>query len=516
MSSRTIAIWCPDWPVTAARVAAGAPGDAPAAVFAAGRVVACDHPARAAGIRRGLRRREAQARYPDLLVLHRDEAVEARLFEPYVLALESIAPGVEITRPGLAAIGARGPSRYFGGETAVVHALSRALAGLGADVLIGIADGAFAAGQAARQALIVPPGESARFLADLPVDALDPFGTSGLVDLLGRLGLRTLGAFAALPARDVLDRFGPDGAWAHRQAGGHDDRPVAGRRPPAEFSVELRLEPPVERADTVTFSARESAERFVTGLAARGLACTCLELQVSSEHDEQVLRRWRHAGVLGTGDVLDRVRWQLEAWLSGPNRPSAGVSLLRLVPVETVPVGTHQQALWGGTGTGDERAQRALARVQTLLGHGSVRTAAVQGGRTPGQRTQLVPWGDAPEPVRSPAAPWPGRLPAPAPSVLIDPPRPIRVLDAAGHPVTVTERGAVPMPPTSLGLDGGNALAIEAWAGPWPYDERWWDAASAQRCARFQLVDARGRAYLVRCTLGRDASPGWALEGVYD
>jgi len=24
------------------------------------------------------------------------------------------------------------------------------------------------------------------------------------------------------------------------------------------------------------------------------------------------VRRWRHAGVLGTSDVLDRVRWQLE------------------------------------------------------------------------------------------------------------------------------------------------------------------------------------------------------------
>ena len=93
-------------------------------------VVACSHPARMAGVRRGMRRREAQSRCPDLVVLPRDEVGEARAFEPVVSAIESIAPGVEITRPGLAAIGAQGPTRYFGGETAVVHALSRRLSEL--------------------------------------------------------------------------------------------------------------------------------------------------------------------------------------------------------------------------------------------------------------------------------------------------------------------------------------------------------------------------------------------------
>ena len=63
-------------------------------------------------------------------MLPRDEAAEARVFEPVVAALEAIAPGVEITRPGLAAIGVRGPTRYFGGETGVLHALSRGVAGI--------------------------------------------------------------------------------------------------------------------------------------------------------------------------------------------------------------------------------------------------------------------------------------------------------------------------------------------------------------------------------------------------
>ena len=113
------------------------------------------------------------------------------------------------------------------------------------------------------------------------------------------------------------------------------------------------------------------------------------------------------------------------AWLGGTARPTSGVARLRLVPIETVPTGAHQQALWGGSGAEDERAHRALARVQTLLGHGSVLVPAVQGGRGPGQRTRLTSWGEDPEPIRSPEQPWPGRIPAPVPTVLIDPPRPV-------------------------------------------------------------------------------------------
>ncbi|SHH53022.1 protein ImuB [Jatrophihabitans endophyticus] len=520
--TRRVSIWCPDWPVTTARVEAGRGADDPVAVVTANRVVACSQRAREQGVRRGLRRREAQGRCPELVVLGRDEAAEARVFEPVVAALEAIAPGVEITRPGLAAIGVRGPTRYFGGETGVLRALSRGVADIpalqGADVLIGIADGAFAAEQAARRGMVIEPGESSAFLENLPIETLAPAGTSPLVDLLIRLGVRTLGAFAALPARDVLARFGPDGAWAHRQALGTDDHPVSGRRPPVEFTVTLDLEPPVDRVDTVAFSARGVAEQFVTDLAAHGLACTCLELQALSENGEETVRRWRHAGVLGVSDVLDRARWQLEGWLSGTNRPSGGVIRVVLVPIEVVPTGTHQQALWGGQGDEDERAARALARVQTLLGHGSVLAPVLEGGRDPGQRTRLVPWGDEPLPLRSPEQPWPGQLPAPAPSVLLDPPRPAQLLDAARRPVVITERGAMPSPPALFGT-GRDLAAVTSWAGPWPVDERWWSPDDARRVVRCQVVDVHGRAYLVTGTMpasGSGEPPRWQVDAVYD
>lgn len=519
---RMAAIWCPDWPVTTARAGTTLSPDDPVAVITGNRVVACSHSARQLGIRRGLRRREAQGRCPELVLIPRNQPAEARAFEQILAAIETIAPGVELDRPGLAAIGIRGPVKYFGGETAVLHALTRAISADDPDdrqVLIGIADGAFAAEQAARRGCIVEPGGSAEFLAPLPIDTLDQ---PELVDLLKRLGIRNLGAFAALAAADVQARFGPTGTWAHRQAGGLDSRPIASRRPPIEFTVSISLEPPLDRVDTIAFSARGAVEKFVTDLADHGLACTCFELIAQTDRGEETVRRWRHAGVLTAVDVTDRIRWQLEGWLNRTagelNAPSGPINLLRLVPIDTVPTSAHQRALWGGDGAVDERAHRALARVQTLLGAGSVQTPMLAGGRSPAQRTKLVPWGDArdqAEASEEAGRPWPGRLPSPAPSVIVEPPRPVQVLDASGRGVLVTERGQIPAPPARFASDDDRAAStvITAWAGPWPVDERWWDPAAARQLVRMQLVDATGRAYLV-CYDMADAR--WLLEGIYD
>ena len=60
-----------------------------------------------------------------------------------------------------------------------------------------------------------------------------------LPDLLARLGIRTLGAFAALPARAVVARFGAPGEAAHRLARGLDERPLAARTPPPDLAVAM-------------------------------------------------------------------------------------------------------------------------------------------------------------------------------------------------------------------------------------------------------------------------------------
>jgi protein ImuB len=401
---RVLALWAPDWPVVAAARAAGVPAHRPAAVVVANRVLACSAVARSQGVRRGLRRREAQARCPDLAVLDRDADRDARAFEPVVLAVEGLAPGVEIVRPGLLALPAKGPVGWFGGEQAAAERLvDEVAARAGVESQVGIADGLFAAVLAARRGLAVAPGGTPAFLAPLGVEELDrdpDVDRADLVDLLRRLGLRSLGAFAALDAEDVASRFGADAVLGHRLARGLDPRPPVRRAPPEDLAVEIELDPPVDRVDAAAFAARGLAERLHAVLAGHGLSCTRLGIAAHTPGGEELHRIWRCADPLTPAGTVDRVRWQLDSWLTRGG--SGAVGRLRLVPEETVPAGALQLGLWGEVGESDERAGRALVRVQALLGPDAVVTAVLAGGRDPAERVRLVPWGDERPPGEDP------------------------------------------------------------------------------------------------------------------
>ena len=399
---RVLALWSPDWPVTAAAMAAHVPSHRPAAVVVANRVLACSAVARAHGVRRGLRRREAQARCPELVVLERDPDRDARAFEPVVAAAEELAPGVEVVRPGLVALAAQGPVGWFGGEQAAAEKLvDQVAARTGVECQVGVADGLFAAVLAARRGVAVAPGDTPAFLAPLGVEELDrepDVDRSELVGLLRRLGLRSLGALAELAAEDVASRFGADAVLCHRLARGLDPRPPVRRTPPEELAVEIELDPPVDRVDAAAFAARGLAERLHRALAGHGLSCTRLGVAARTVSGEELHRIWRCAEPLTPSGTVDRVRWQLDAWLTRSRTTSAdgpgAVCRLWLVPEETVTAGALQLGLWGDVGEVDERAGRALVRVQALLGPESVFTAVLVGGRDPAEQVRLVPWGD--------------------------------------------------------------------------------------------------------------------------
>ena len=530
MTTRTLVVWCPDWPV----VAAGAgPDDAVAVVFA-NRVVACSAAARVEGVRRGLRRREAQGRCPDLALVAADPDRDARAFESVAAAVATLSPRLEVLRPGTLAVPTRGPSRYFGGDDALA-ARARALATEALEdrgaARAGVADGPFAALLAARSGAeattVVPPGGSAAFLAPHPVATLElaldaEGGTAGreLTELLARLGVRTLGAVAALPPGAVLGRFGVLGARAARLARGEDERPPDLRRPEPDLVVAIELDPPAERVETAAFAARTLAAELGERLGRRGLACTAVAVEAETEHGEALSRRWRSEGGLSPAALADRVRWQLDGWLHGSAaaRPTGGISLLRLVPDAVVPDEGRQLGFWGGATDADERAARGVARLQGLLGPDAVSVPSPSGGRSPGERGRRVPahvvrlGAPAVAPSRAPAAgPWPGALPPPSPVVTFVPPLPAAVLDGEGRSVGVTGRGLVSAPPQQVAVADAAPAPVVAWAGPWPVDERWWDPASARRRARLQVVLPGGKAHLLGLEGGR-----WEVEATYD
>src|SRR5690606_13039480 len=114
--------------------------------------------------------------------------------------------------------------------------------------------------------------------------------------------------------------------------------------------------------------------------------------------------------------IADRARWQLDGWLNGTAavRPTSGITRLALVPDEVLPATGRQLGFWGGQTESAERAGRALARVEGLLGPEAVGVPEWRGGRSPAEQVVLVPAGavdlTTPRPAADPswvADPWP-------------------------------------------------------------------------------------------------------------
>ena len=544
-------------------VAAGFDPATPAAVVSAGRVTAVTPAAAAAGIRPGMRRRQAQTECPVLELAEHDLDLDARCFVPVVTALEDLTPRVEVLAPGCCVVATRGPSRYYGGDEAlaelahrtVTEVLASELGTAGAhsagtydpasSVSVGIADGLFAAGLAGRAVsartpstpvLVVASGSSAEFLSGLSLGTLAEEcslltgctadgTTDDLISMLWQLGLRTLGDLAALPVGDLVGRFGTQGEWMHALASGRDPRLSQPAIAQPDLSVETEIDPPADRLDTVAFAAKSLADQLDAQLAREGQALVCVEISAETEHGETSSGRWRHGFRFSPPDLVDRVRWQLDGWRSakGKNSPTGGISFIRLRAVETLPDEGRQLGFWGGQSEADERAERALQRVQTLVGFDGVTVGRLGSGRRFADLEQRLPFGTAgPRGIgasstagprgtgASDTPPWPGRLGAPAPAEMLAEPEPLVVLDANGDPVGVSGRAQASAPPAMLRRADGRTSRIAAWAGPWPLDERWWSTQS-RRQARFQLVLDDGTAHLCAVEGGR-----WQREATYD
>lgn len=502
------ALWFPEWPVVAWALAAGGSVEGPVAVVENNRVVSCSALARAEGVRRGQRRREAQACCPSLRVVPAEVDRDHRMFAPFLDLLEQVAPGIQVIRPGLVALRMRGPARYYGGEEAAVDRLRDAMARHGmVNLRAGVADGLFTAEQAAYESSpvrIVAPGKGAEFLAPLSISRL---GDAEMAGLLPRLGIRRLGELAALDPMQVRERFGDRGLRLHALAGGRDPRGVQPRSAPPELARQVGFSPALELVEQVAFAVRTTVDEFVGGLAEKQLVCTELRVELTAEEGERSERVWLHPSAFDAAAVVDRVRWQLQA--AAGNQIDSGVVRVRLEPVAVDAAAHHSPGLFGAGP--DERVHHALSRVQAMLGGDAVLTATIGGGRSLAERQVLVPWGERAVLPLSPDRPWPGHVPTPLPSTVFAEPRALSILAADGTGVLVDARGAVSASPAML-IDGSRRHLVAAWAGPWPLDERTWDPERRRRAHRFQMVDDTQTAWLLLC--GDDGQ--WRAEARYD
>ena len=332
-------------------------------------------------------------------------------------------------------------------------------------------------------------------------------------------GCARSGAWRPCPAR----RAGPlrpraSAAW--RLASGLDERPPALAPPPADLTVSVELDPPADTVAPAAFLARGLAEELHQRLWARGSACTRVVIGAETEHGEHLERVWRAEGTLTAAAIADRLRWQLDGWIQGSarHRPTAGISRLWLTPDEVVPAGGRQLGFWGSDAATADRASRAVARVQGLLGVGSVAVPGVAGQPRPGHPDRpgggggRRPHRRAPRRPSRPRARPVARSPAPA---LTGPGPPARRRRGGrrGGPILGGERPRRPrtLPARSGSPEGWRAVASVAWAGPWPLEERWWDTARHFVAEPCPLVTADGQGHLAKLEAG-----AWRVDATYD
>ena len=408
---RAAALWFPDWPVQAARLESGDELAEPVAITAQHRIKVCSHAARQLGIRRGMRVRNAQAVAPELTVIEDNPDRDGRMFASLAASFDEVAASVEVIRPGLVVVDVDAAGRFHGSEEKALEMLIDAASRRGIDAFAGAADEIATALIAARASQVIPPGGSAEFLAVQPLGVLvaeeSLAADMDTVKALGQLGITTLGELAKLPPNAVTTRFGTKGMRIHRIASAAPDRRVAPELPVEDLAVAITPEDPIERVDAAAFAARALAASLHERLKDTGR--NCLRLKVIAElHDgSRVERVWRTREPLTEVATADRVRWQLDGWLT--NGGAGAITSLILEPLEFAapePVGE----LWAD-GASTDTARRVVERVQSQLGIDAVLQPRLIGGRGVAERVAMVPFGEEPEDVDRQS--WPGAIPQP-------------------------------------------------------------------------------------------------------
>jgi len=280
---------------------------------------------------------------------------------------------------------------------------------------------------------------------------------------------------------------------AHRIARGMGNE-AHPRDIPQDPAVEALFDPPIENFDQASFIARNLSQRLINQLAPHGMAPHRVVVTAIAADGTERVRTWWSADPFDDHTLADRVRWQLRAWIDGVSVGiRGGIASLRLEPDDLS--GSGRQLALEEDVKAVAETQRALMEVQAIAGADNVLVAVPQGGRDPGQQVLWSRWGDEPTTMaRDVHAPWPGRIPSPAPTLVPPDPVPFTVSWVDGAPEQVRLRS--------------RWVPVLSWAGPWRSVGRWWVGEGSSD--RYQIVTSAG-AYLCEVRNGSTY-----LIGVYD
>jgi len=351
--------------------------------------------ARHAGVKPGMTVSQAIGLCPTLRLIEPDPVHYDDCFSRLLAALNEVSPVVEPGELGLAYLGCDGLEGIYGGPAKVVEAIRRTSHA----ARVGWGIGKFTAWVAASrakpgEAVIVPVGAEKKFLASQPISVL-PLD-SDTHRRLRQLGIRTLGALAALPEEAVTAQFGALGRRLWRLAAGRIVEPVAGRVAPEPIVAALTFFTPVGERELLAHALDQLIARALKHPRRIGWRVHALRLRADLESDQMdssTNRSWLVNVLLKdpTADA-ERIAAPLKTRLE-QSPPTGGVERLVLEFTAFAP-GTTELQLFArdaqaAARAGQQRALRHAAREVRLR---------VRGGRASLYHViEVQPWSRLPE-----------------------------------------------------------------------------------------------------------------------
>ncbi|HXI94980.1 MAG TPA: hypothetical protein VNG04_02535 [Candidatus Acidoferrum sp.] len=326
-------------------------------------VIALSEEALPYGVVEGMALRQAEHLCPQATFLTPEPESAAQLRELISSALYDLAPTVEVRVEGVAWLDVSGVVKS--GES-IREARRRLRTATGREPRLGLAPGPFSASLAAARARpgrLMQVDNAKNFLAplsshELPLDAEQ-------LERLDLLGLRTLGAVAAIGPRELESQLGREGRHAVLLARGLEPDQIAPWRPPLFTSAHRQFEEAVEDREALLFVGRALCDDLAEELGLRGAGAKHVRVRLRFETAESEQRDSivRHP-LSSAAELFGLIGSWIKEW-----QPRAPITELWIELPVLEGAGRRQLRLWAGGDGNSEEVAAALERLQERWGN---------------------------------------------------------------------------------------------------------------------------------------------------
>jgi protein ImuB len=453
--------------------------------------------ARALGVVRGMTRIELDT-FSSVVVQQRSEAEEAAVRAVLLECAGTCSPRIEDQSTGdafLCVIDIAGMERLFATPQSLAQELSSRVRALGIWASVAVSQNVYAAICLARansvrmHGLVIEPGTEAAALARLPLAVLDL--SIEHAETLELWGVRTLGALAALPERELIARMGQAGKRLRQLARGELPHLFVPVEPRFRLEERIELDTPVEHLDSLLFVASVMLEQLIVRATARVLALTSVTLVLSLEGGSSHTRTVRPAL-----PSTDKALWLKLLHLDLEAHPPPAAILALTLTAEPGSTSKVQLGLFSPQLPEPARLDVTLARIRAIVGEDYVGRAVLSDTHQPDafqMESFRVPSGQA-------CAAVPDRSMAAVRQ--LRPPERVTVILHGHAPATIYFRE--------------KRYEVEQAYGPWRISGDWWSPAS-WTFEQWDLIARSSEGLLLSCCLVQDSKRNcWQMAALYD